>query len=106
MLGLYASSILILVRNLYRTIEYGMGWNNYLLVHEWPLYVFDGLLMVLVLTICIIWYNPEISKGNKKSAAAARRHEAHSLESGNGAFQGQTEVHTVKNESNRLRPWS
>lgn len=106
MVGLYASSILILVRNLYRTIEYGMGWNNYLLVNEWPLYVFDGLLMVLVLTICIIWYNPEISKGNKKSAAATRRHEAHSLESGSGVFQGQTEEHTVKNESNRLRPWS
>jgi len=106
MLGLYASSMLILVRNLYRTIEYGMGWNSYLLATEWPLYVFDALLMVLVLTICIMWYDPEISKGNKKSAATARSYEAHNLENGDGMVQGQREVHTVKNESNRLRPWS
>ncbi|KAK5069278.1 hypothetical protein LTR64_008427 [Lithohypha guttulata] len=75
MVGLYVSSILISLRNIFRVVEYAMGWSGYLLSTEWPLYVFDGLLMVLVLVVCIMWYHPEISKGNKKSAAAMRKQE-------------------------------
>lgn len=88
MLGLYASSLLILIRNVFRVIEYGMGWDSYLLAHEWLLYVFDGLLMVLVLAICIVWYNPEISKGSRKAVANVKRYGAQdSLESAVGMVQ-------------------
>ena len=108
MLGLYASSVLITVRNLFRVIEYGTGSDGYLLTREWPLYLFDGLLMVLVLAICIMWYNPEISKGNRKAAAAAaaRGYEVHSMESGDGMVQERGEVLPTKHQSNRVRPWS
>lgn len=112
MLGLYVSSILITLRNVFRAIEYAMGWGSYLLNREWPLYVFDGVLMVMVLAICLMWYNPEISKGNKKYDAAGSRHETHNLENGDGFVSGQTEVQAVKhkssksNKSNRIRPWS
>lgn len=56
MMMLYASSVLISVRNLYRVIEYAMGQNGWLLEHEWPLYVFDGLLMGVVAFVGLWWY--------------------------------------------------
>ena len=98
MLGLYATSILITVRNLFRVIEYGMGWGSYLLSNEWPLYVFDGLLMVMVLAVCIMWYNPAISKNNY--AGPAR--EVHNLESG----QTTRPANMSKNERGGSQPWS
>lgn len=101
MLGLYCTSLLITIRNLFRVIEYGMGWNSYLLENEWPLYVFDGLLMVLVLVICIMWYNPEIAKGNKKTAA---RRDMHLLESRGVSVQQDTQI--VKDGNQRAQPWS
>ena len=101
MLGLYCTSLLITIRNLFRVIEYGMGWTSYLLEHEWPLYVFDGLLMVLVLVICIMWYNPEIAEGNKKTAA---RRDMHLLESRGVSVQQDTQI--VKDGNQRAQPWS
>ena len=57
MLGLYVVSALILVRNLIRVIEYGVGSDGYLLRHEWTIFVFDGVLMLAVLGVSILWYN-------------------------------------------------
>ncbi|KAF3015980.1 hypothetical protein E8E15_001418 [Penicillium rubens] len=42
---LYVASMLIMIRSIFRTVEYAMGNNGYLLRHEVFLYVFDGLLM-------------------------------------------------------------
>jgi hypothetical protein len=53
---LYTVSVLIAVRNMVRVVEYGMGNTGYLLTHEWTLYVFDGFLMAVVLSICLMWY--------------------------------------------------
>lgn len=101
MLGLYLTSVLITIRNLFRVIEYGMGWNSYLLDHEWSLYVFDGLLMVLLLATCIMWYDPEIAKGNKK--LAARR--PMNLTTYNEA-DVQHETQLVKGQSAHSQAWS
>ncbi|CAG5156285.1 uncharacterized protein ALTATR162_LOCUS4083 [Alternaria atra] len=49
---LYIVSILITVRNLFRVVEYAMGPDAYFLANEWPIYVFDASLMVIVLIIC------------------------------------------------------
>jgi hypothetical protein len=48
---LYAANLLILIRSVFRLIEYATGNNGYLLRHEVFLYVFDGLLMLLVMTV-------------------------------------------------------
>lgn len=64
MVGLYLTSAFITLRNLFRVVEYGLGWNNYLLNHEWVLYVFDGLMMVCVLVVCVMWYAPDLAKGS------------------------------------------
>ena len=34
--------------------------DGYLLSHEWPIYVFDALLMVVALGICTTWYVGDI----------------------------------------------
>ncbi|GMF68788.1 hypothetical protein AFCA_003698 [Aspergillus flavus] len=53
---LYAVSVLIMVRSIFRVIEYAMGQDGYLLSHEWPMYVFDTLLMFAVMVIWGVWY--------------------------------------------------
>ncbi|KAF9694699.1 hypothetical protein EKO04_007514 [Ascochyta lentis] len=53
---LYAVSGLITVRNVFRVAEYAMGEDGYLLAHEWPIYIFDALLMAVSLVICTTWY--------------------------------------------------
>ncbi|KFY77917.1 hypothetical protein V499_02819 [Pseudogymnoascus sp. VKM F-103] len=53
---LYIVSVLITIRNLFRVIEYAAGEDGYLLQNEWPIYVFDALLMATVLAVCNFWY--------------------------------------------------
>ncbi|KAL9622370.1 MAG: hypothetical protein Q9160_003212 [Pyrenula sp. 1 TL-2023] len=45
MLALYSASLLILVRSIFRTVEYVQGNNGYLISHEIYVYLFDALLM-------------------------------------------------------------
>ncbi|KAH6956078.1 RTA1 like protein-domain-containing protein [Fusarium avenaceum] len=54
---LYGVSLLIMVRSIFRVIEYAQGYTGYALSHEWTLYVFDTLLMWLV-TIIFAWRYP------------------------------------------------
>ncbi|KAH6898190.1 RTA1 like protein-domain-containing protein [Thelonectria olida] len=54
---IYLTSTLIILRNIYRVVEYGMGSDGYLLGHEWPTYVFDAALMMLTMMI-FFWRYP------------------------------------------------
>lgn len=55
MLWILASvSSLILLRCVYRLIEYSTGNTSYLHTHEWPLYVFDAVPMALVLALMLV----------------------------------------------------
>ena len=53
---LYITSTLILIRSIFRLIEYLQGNDGYLVSHEVFLYLFDTLLMFLVMLIFAIWY--------------------------------------------------
>jgi len=53
MRSLYVASSLILVRSVFRIVEYAMGNNGFLLRHEAFLYVFDAALMLAVM----VWFN-------------------------------------------------
>jgi hypothetical protein len=53
---LYAVSALIMVRSIFRVAEYVMGQDGYPLNNEWTLYVFDSMLMLVVMAIFFIWY--------------------------------------------------
>ncbi|KAJ9211301.1 hypothetical protein DTO166G4_7134 [Paecilomyces variotii] len=58
--SLYAISIMILIRSIFRTIEYGLGNDGYLLGHEWPSYVFDAVPMFVAMVCFAIWYPSEL----------------------------------------------
>ncbi|KAH7150275.1 RTA1 like protein-domain-containing protein [Dactylonectria estremocensis] len=53
---LYTTSILILVRSIFRVIEYLQGNGGYLISHEAYLYIFDAFLMAAVMAIFAVWY--------------------------------------------------
>jgi hypothetical protein len=58
---LYGGSVLIMVRSIFRAVEYLQGNDGFLLKQEMYLYFFDALLMILVM-ILFSWYHPaEIS---------------------------------------------
>jgi hypothetical protein len=60
---LYVSSVLVLVRNGFRLVEYVMGKGSYLFEHEWPIYVFDGALMVGVMVVFLVWNTSQLQTG-------------------------------------------
>ncbi|KAF5010180.1 hypothetical protein FDECE_3673 [Fusarium decemcellulare] len=62
MMMLYATSALILVRCIFRIIEYVMGADAYPLKNEWTLYIFDAVLMAATMAIFYIWYPSEIQQ--------------------------------------------
>ena len=56
---LYMTSTAILARNIFRVVEFSMQSVNetgYLVTTEWPLYVFDSALMLLVMIGFFVWY--------------------------------------------------
>ncbi|PWY68999.1 RTA1 like protein [Aspergillus sclerotioniger CBS 115572] len=53
---LYAVSSLIMIRSVFRIIEYIMGNGGYPLQHEWTMYIFDSVPMVIVMIVFFIWY--------------------------------------------------
>jgi SNF family Na+-dependent transporter len=48
---LYGASVLIMIRSIFRVVEYIQGNNGYLLKHEYYLYIFDGVLMLAVMLL-------------------------------------------------------
>lgn len=60
--ALYAASALIMIRSIFRVVEYLMGNNGYLLRHEYFLYVFDATLMLGVMVLFNIVHPSEVTK--------------------------------------------
>ncbi|EAW16419.1 RTA1 domain-containing protein [Aspergillus fischeri NRRL 181] len=68
---LYATSIVILIRCLFRLIEYVQGNSGYLISHEAYLYVFDATLMFLTMVLFAVVHPSELNallKGGKAKA--------------------------------------
>jgi hypothetical protein len=59
---LYATSFLILVRSVFRLVEYIQGNQGYLLHHEVYLYVFDSLLIFIAMVIFNVAHPHEITR--------------------------------------------
>lgn len=58
---LYAASVLILVRSIFRVAEYAQGDSGYLLGHEIFLYIFDAVLMLGVMVLFNFVHPSEIT---------------------------------------------
>lgn len=65
---LYGVSALIMVRSIFRVIEYVMGQDGYTFRHEWTMYLFDSVLMLGVTVIFYIWYPGKILLRSKHDA--------------------------------------
>ncbi|EHK23072.1 uncharacterized protein TRIVIDRAFT_191638 [Trichoderma virens Gv29-8] len=63
---LYTTSCLILVRSIFRVIEYLQGNGGYLISHEVFLYVFDALLMASVMSTFAVWYIGDLEQDKDK----------------------------------------
>ncbi|KAL5334110.1 RTA1 like protein-domain-containing protein [Aspergillus crustosus] len=69
MLALCFTSVLILVRSIIRVVEYLMGYDSYMMKQEVFIYVFDAMLMFIVL-FTLNWVHPSevnsaIGRGEK-----------------------------------------
>jgi hypothetical protein len=53
---IYAVSALIMVRRVFRVLEFVLGTDGYPMSHEWTLYVFDTILMAGVMALLLIYY--------------------------------------------------
>ncbi|KAF5248733.1 hypothetical protein FANTH_5803 [Fusarium anthophilum] len=53
---LYTVSTIILVRSIFRVVEYLQGNAGFLVSHEIFLYIFDAVLMAIVMVVFLIWY--------------------------------------------------
>ena len=65
--SLYAISVMILIRSIFRVIEYGLGNDGYLLAHEWPNYIFDAVPMFIAMVCFAVWYPSELQPFLKAS---------------------------------------
>ena len=58
--SLYGVGLLIIVRSVFRLIEYAAGSDGYLVTHEAFLYIFDALLMFVVVNIMSVFHPAKI----------------------------------------------
>lgn len=73
LLMLYAVSLLVLARCIYRVIEYIQGEDDgYLFTHEWSIYVLDCMLMVAAMTVFWLWHPNVLKKVIKREGKGAR----------------------------------
>lgn len=63
---LFAVSALIMERSIIRIVEYVMGTDGYLLRHEWTMYIFDSVPMLVVMVLFYIWYPSGLKARGKK----------------------------------------
>lgn len=75
--ALYSASFLILIRSIFRTVEYVQGNDGYLIGHEIFMYCFDALLMFLSMVIFNIIHPSEIKahlRGGKMTTNVFQMH--------------------------------
>ncbi|KAI0024849.1 RTA1 like protein-domain-containing protein [Xylariomycetidae sp. FL0641] len=69
---LYTVSALILVRSIFRVIEYCQGYQGSLQGHEYWLYIFDAMLMILACIILNVFHPSKIISPDSKPGASPR----------------------------------
>ncbi|KAF4556661.1 RTA1-like protein 11 [Elsinoe fawcettii] len=57
---LYLASILIMVRNTHRFVEYILPHDGHLIRNEWPTYALDAGMMAIVMMATVLWYGADL----------------------------------------------
>lgn len=65
---IFVTSFLIMVRSIFRVVEYIQGFDGYLLSHEVYLYLLDALLMLTVMLLLNYFHPAEITNLEKEEA--------------------------------------
>lgn len=73
LLALYVVSALILVRSVFRLVEYRGGYDGYIMTHEAFGYVFDALLMFVAMVVMNV-YHPAVILGDGKGGNGRGRY--------------------------------
>jgi hypothetical protein len=77
LLVLYFVSALILIRSVFRAIEYIMGYDSVLQNNEYYLYIFDAALMFLCMAALNIWHPSQIINAVGSSGGSGRESGGH-----------------------------
>lgn len=56
-----------MARSIFRVVEYAMGQDGSPLTHEWTLYVFDALLMFVVMVIYGVFFPSQLQLRRQKT---------------------------------------
>jgi len=65
LLVIMATIILILIRSLYRLIEFALGFHGYPFTHEWTFYVLEAVPMLVCVAIYCIWFPAKYLNTNR-----------------------------------------
>ncbi|KAB8253780.1 RTA1 like protein-domain-containing protein [Aspergillus pseudonomiae] len=71
--GLYSASVLILIRSIFRLIEYAQGNDGYLISHEVFMYVFDSTLMFITMVGMSFFHPSKVLSPLAKTEASLGR---------------------------------
>ncbi|KAL4987773.1 RTA1 like protein-domain-containing protein [Aspergillus falconensis] len=55
--GVYIAGLFIMIRSIFRLIEFALGTESYVMTHEWPLYVLEAVPMLIAFMV-LGWYHP------------------------------------------------
>ncbi|KAJ5770252.1 uncharacterized protein N7511_002303 [Penicillium nucicola] len=80
MTGLYVASILILIRSIFRLIEYAQGNDGYLISHEVFMYVFDATLMFFAMVAMGIFHPSRVLSQPLKKRRSSRKSQSENTE--------------------------
>ena len=69
---LYTVSAVIMVRSIFRVVEYLQGNKGYLISHEIFLYIFDSVLMAIVMAIFLVFYVDDLETNSSGSGYRKR----------------------------------
>ncbi|KAL5000856.1 RTA1 like protein-domain-containing protein [Aspergillus recurvatus] len=67
LLAMYVVSVLILVRSVFRMVEFINGYGGYIMSHEVFIYIFDAVLMVVVMAVLNFWHPSFVIRDGKGS---------------------------------------
>ncbi|KAH8819843.1 RTA1 like protein-domain-containing protein [Xylogone sp. PMI_703] len=66
--AVYISSTLILIRSIYRLMEFAWGIHGYLFTHEWMFFVLEALPMLPAISVFCIWHPAKYMHVGRKRA--------------------------------------
>lgn len=59
---MYAISLMIMARSIFRLVEYAEGMEGYSMTHEWTLYVFDSVPMAISSVLMVVFFPSELQQ--------------------------------------------